>query len=207
MDEDLIFDYLLKHKLTFTQFAIPYLKYKDEIEDRGDSSSSKGKHSLLYKYLHVLDENGERLKASDLDKLVKLKLIINEETRKDKINLNKITVTDKFIKDVFPTDIWDEFYEAYPGRVRHFDPSAKQKFILLKTSDPDVLEKIYKKQVKTIKKHKEIVEALKKSIEYGQFPNCTIEKYVVSNIMFDMIDAIKDIEENGGGGKLEWAVR
>lgn len=147
--------------------------------------------SVLYAYIDshsIVNEKGKKVppfKRSEIEALIEKGYIAKLGS---KISMDMIQVTKKFKQDFFGNYEFEEFFEEYPTFVPNWNhPSHPD--IKLKGSDKELIEKLYKKKIKTEASHNRVVEIVKWAKENNQI-NMNIENFIRSE-MWDQLEQIK----------------
>ena len=96
-------DFMCKHSMTPTQFLFLYIIYEND-------------YPALYKYVQ---ENGG-FDMSELNDLEERGYMVNDNPNLASSLADCYTVTNKFIKELYNTDVntaYEEFFEAYPVQI------------------------------------------------------------------------------------------
>jgi len=183
-------DFLCKHKLTLNQFAICLLIHKKDTATMIRINNEIGK---IGNYLipNGVDLQGKKRYIKEIDDLIDRNFLrLTFIDKEDKYALDNFEVTtrftDNFIQEV---DIFEEFWQEYP------------KFIFVnglefpaKSTDYDELKEKYLKIIKNSKKkHRDIIEKLKRFKVDNQYAQMGIEKFVGSRQWDNFTDEVKNL--------------
>jgi hypothetical protein len=164
-------DFLCKHKMSPTQFLFLYIIYEND-------------YPALYKYVQ---ENGG-FDMSELNDLEERGYMINDNPNLASSLADCYTVTDKFIKELYNTDVntaYEEFFEAYPVQIYVDGRRLPGRNATLKTRT------YYKKKIATKRAlHKKVMECL----EYAKRNNLVtmgMEKWIETEQYRSILELMK----------------
>lgn len=151
-------DLLVKLKITPNQFYLCWLLYWDHKDGKGGKRRNpNGEHVIanLYRYARTV-KNFTMVEKQDLMK----KGLIEICNKNAKDTLDMYEVTQKFIDTVLVNrKMEDEFWDAYPSEIPHFDNPSKPN-INLKVCVQDKVKAKYRALVKTKNRHEKVMEIL-----------------------------------------------
>jgi len=167
-DEETI-DFLCTNKLTFNQFAICLLIFRD---DTTTIIKITNEVNVIGDCLIPL---GDGKYKTEMDDLIERRFLLRvKEDKKEPYLLDNFRVNDK-LKDIFTLNgITQEFFDAYPAKliVNGVEYPAR-------SCDFDELEEKYIKAIKSnLAKHKEIVRKLTASKERSPYALTGIMKFI-----------------------------
>jgi len=162
-------DFLCTNKLTFNQFAICLLIFRD---DTTTIIKITNEVNVIGDCMIPL---GDGKYKTEMDDLIDRKFLLRvKEDKKEPYLLDNFRVNDK-LKDIFTlNDITQEFFDAYPAKliVNGVEYPAR-------SCDFDELEEKYIKAIKSnLAKHKEIVKKLTASKERSPYALTGIMKFI-----------------------------
>ena len=172
-ETNLYVEVLSELNLTANQFLLCHLLYDDFLEDTKGTRNKKA-ISALFKYAA---EKHRAWKTEELDDLIEKGFLVNRNPPNKK-DPDLLEVTEKFINLVYGTKRrFYEIWEIYPKIIPSFGTAGD--YIKLKVCDPEELEEIYNKVVKTNKLHDHVMDILKWAIRNNQI-NVSIVNFVRS---------------------------
>jgi len=181
-------DFLCENKLTLNQFAICLLIHK---KDTATMIRINNEIGQIGNYLipNGVDPQGKKKYIKEIDDLIDRNFLrLTFIDKEDKYALDNFEVTakftDQFIQEI---DIFEEFWQEYP------------KFLFVnglefpaKSTDYEELKEKYLKTIKNSKKkHRDIIEKLKRFKLDNNYAQMGIEKFVGSRQWDSMIEETK----------------
>jgi len=181
---------LIECDISLNQLMLLWLLYTDREESGGKLVSDGPAIANLYRYA----EKVTTWSFDEIDDLVKKGWMVDRNKTgadgKRQAYPDHYQVTDEFIDKVFVSgDRFEQFWESYPSFVENFD-GPRGPMIPLKATVMEEVEVLYKKRVRTIAKHKQVMEILDWAKKRGLI-NMNIAKYVGS-MMFDQHMQLKN---------------
>lgn len=165
-------DFLVKHKITFEQYALCYFLYKDkyEVNKEGQRIYKESGPSIsnIYKY----SQNIKKWTKKEIDDIVDKGFI---KKIGKKYSPDVFEITDKFVQLVFlKTSDFEHLLNLYPDRL---DLGNGRPMANLKAFDYDELNRSYKSVVKTKMKHERIMIITKWAKENNML-NLSFDKFI-----------------------------
>ena len=146
---------LISLDITANQFLLCHLLYTDQKENGKyvtPGLKSTSPIANLYKYCN---SNHRKWTKEEIEDLIDKEYLINNN-REDRLDADLLDVTDKFKHRVYASvNRFEELWEVYPAVVKSFDNSKQG--VKLKVCDPDEMQDLYNRIVKTNKLHKHII--------------------------------------------------
>ena len=177
-----VVDLLISCKINPKQLFLLLFLYLDREEGNGKLIQDGPAIANVYRFA----EKVETWTHEEIDDLVNKGLMEDRNTIKDGKRggyPDYFVLTDTFIDKVFASrDRFQQFWDEYPSFVDNFHNPRGAK-IPLKAADIDELEVVYNKRVRTVKKHKQVMEILDWAKKNGLI-NMNIAKYIGS-MMYD----------------------
>lgn len=175
-------DLLCGLNITANQFLLCHLLYDDYQED---VVGARKKVSITYLYRYLKDSK-RVWKRDEIDDLIERGYLIDNS--RGKMSPDMLEVTEKFINQVYASlGRFKEFWDSYPKTMPAIQGGGH---IKLKACDPDELQEVYDKIVKTNKLHNEILDLVKWADKNNQL-NIGIEKFVKSR-MWETLAELKE---------------
>lgn len=193
-------DFLVKWKITPNQFFLCWLLFWDHKEYKGGKRPNPN-DPLTFANVYRYAKKVKNWNVDEINDLVEKGLIENPSGKQMKIDQMK--VTQKFIDELLVNKKReDEFWDAYPTWIKNFhNPSKPQ--INLKTCVESDIKTLYRKFVKTKKKHERVMEILKWAKRHDKI-RCNIENFVKSK-MWEQLEEL--MEQEGHGGETQFGTK
>lgn len=193
VDLDKYINICTKLKISANQFLLCYLLFVDERNKKGKFRKKGKGMANLYKYSsRAIPWTNEEI--DDLEE----KGLIDRSNHPpvDKRYPDYYELSDEFKEMLFiEPSRFRELWKLYPTTIPNFK-NPKGPKIKLKVTDPDKLQELYYKKVKTKIKHKEILELVQWAIDNNEI-NTSIENFVKSEL-WDTYAEMRDEEDFSG---------
>lgn len=184
VDVDELVDFLVKHKITFDQYMFLLLRHRLDMKN-------------LEKYI-------KKVKGFSR---VDLKDLIEREFLDDVNTPGYEYVTSYFCMPKFTHEMWiehsdagEELWNTYPS----FFCLTGGARVTARSCDKELLEKTYGKKIKNnLKKHKEVIELLKRAVEMNDI-TMGIEKFVASEHWTVLKEKYSNTKSKEGYGEQEF---
>lgn len=179
-------DFLVKHEITFEQYALCYMLHEDkyEININGQRRYTQSGPAIanVYKYSQSIGK-WDKKALNDLVEKGILKRLGNRNSP------DMLEVTDKFAKLMFADmSDFEQLFDLYPSHLDFGPGKAKG---ILKACNKEEVEKSYKIAVRTKAKHKYIMDITRWAKKHNML-NLSFEKYVKGRYW----EVLKDDYEN-----------
>jgi len=190
-------DFLVKWKITPKQFFLCWLLFWDHKEYKGGKRPNPNDPHFfanVYRYAKTV----RTWDTNEVKDLVDKGLIENPSGKNMKIDQMK--VTHKFNDELLVNKKReDEFWDASPTWIKNFQNPSKPQ-INLKTCVESEIKSLYRKFVKTKKKHERVMEILNWAKRHDKI-RCNIENFVKSK-MWKQLEELMEKEGHGGEGQF-----
>jgi len=179
-------DFLVKHNITFEQYAMCYMLHEDtyEIDSRGRRVYKQSGPAIANMYNYA--NNVRKWSKSEVQDLVDKKIIkrTGKYDSPDLLELEK-----SFAKALFiHMSDFEQLFDLYPS---HLDFGPGRAKGILKACNKEEVEKSYKSAVRTKAKHQYIMDITRWAKEHNML-NLSFEKYVKGRYW----EVLKDDYEN-----------